>query len=405
MEIGAVLKTLQDPMGVPFYPAVFQALMVLTFALHIVLVNLTIGSSFLSVYGYLRNDERWKRLSGSLAKAVTINASMSILLGVAPLLFVQVLYDPFWYSSNLLSAAWVMGFLVIMALAYGFAYIFYLGGKKPGKGAGFAAYGIASFAFFLLAGVIMHVLGYQLLQPDKWLAWYAKGNSVDTSGTSLHAFQLPRFLHFIVPSFAMTGIFLMLYSWYFKNREDMDSEYLAWVGNMGARMALFFTAIQAIVGAWWLLVLPAEFRFASNPLFAAGALLGAGLLIFLYFAQKDPARFAVPAGMAGLAAVLGMSATREALRMKYAGRFAYSIFDYKVNLDFGSTALFLATFVMGLVIVSYLLAVAFQSGRVAGPYEASPSLQKLGKAGIALLLLWIVVVAGLGVVITVRNFL
>lgn len=404
MDIGAMLKTLQDPMGVPFYPVVFQALLVLTFALHILFVNFAIGTSFLSVYGHLKRDERWNRLSGSLARATTVNVSMAMLLGVAPLLFVQVLYDPFWYASNNLSAAWVMGFIGIMMLAYGLAYAFYLG-KKSGKGTGIAAYGIVSFALFLLAGVIMHALGYQLLQPEKWLAWYAKGNPVDTSGTSLHAFQLPRFLHFLVPSFSMTGIFLMLYAWYFKSREDMEKGYLDWVGKTGAEMAFLFTAVQSIIGFWWLLALPGEFRFFANPFLLAGAVLGAALLFFLYAARKDPARFAVPAGVAAFLAILGMACAREALRMKYAGRFAYSIFDYKVNLDLGSTALFFSTFAMGLVIVSYLLAVAFQSGRVAGPYEASPSLHKLGRASIVLLILWIVAVAGLGIVITVRNFL
>ncbi len=404
MEIGAMLKTLQDPMGVPFYPIVFQALMVLTFALHIAFVNLTLGTSFLSVYGYLNRDERWKRLSGSLVKAATVNASMTILLGVAPVLFIQVVYDPFWYASNLLSAAWVMGFIGIMMLAYSSAYVFYLK-RKSAKGTGIAAFGVASFALFLLAGFIMHVLGYQLLHPDQWLAWYAKGKSVNTSGTSLHAFQLPRFLHFVVPSFASTGIFLMLYSWYFKNREDMDKGYLEWVGKTGAEMAFFFAAVQAIVGFWWLLALPGEFRFFGNPFLLAGAAIGIALVLFLYVARKDPSKFAVPSGIAALVTILGMSATREALRMKYTGRFAYSIFDYKLNLDLGSTALFFGTFVMGLVIVSYLLTVVFQSGRVAGPYEASPSLHRLGKASIALMLAWIVVVAGLGIVITVRNFL
>jgi hypothetical protein len=404
MEIASMLKALRDPMGVPFFPVVFQLLMVLTFALHIMFVNFVLGTSFLSVYGHLRSDERWKRLSGSMAKAVTVNVSMAMLLGVAPLLFIQVVYDPFWYASNGLSAAWVMGFIGIMMLAYGFAYVAYLG-RESGKGPSVAAFGIASFVLFLLAGAIMHVLGYQLLQPEKWLAWYAKGNVVDTSGTSLHDFQLPRFLHFIVPSFAMTGIFLMLYSWYFKDRKDMDKGYLDWVGKVGARMAFAFTAIQAAVGFWWLFAIPGEFRFFANPFLVAGAALGVVLLVFLHFARKDPPRFAVLSGVLAFLAIFAMSYAREALRMRYVGRFAYSIFDYKLNVDYGSTALFLATFAMGLVIATYLLSVAFRSGRVAGPYEAGPALHKLGRISVVLLLLWIAVVAGLGIVITVRSFL
>lgn len=403
MEIGTILKVLQDPMGVPFYPVVFQVLMVLTFALHIIFVNFTLGTSFLSVYGYLKGGDNWGRLSKSLAKATTVNISMAMLLGIAPLLFVQVVYDPFWYASNTLSAAWVIGFIFIMMLGYSLTYVFYL--KRDSRGGGLAIFGITAFALFLLSGIIMHALGYQLLQPEKWLSWYIKGTAVNTSGTSLHAFQLPRFLHFIIPSFAMTGIFLMLYAWYFKNRTDFDKGYLEWVGRTGAKMAFTFTAVQAVVGFWWLFSLPGEFNFFTNPFFLIGAALGIVLLVLLYTAQKDPVKYAVPGILGAFLTIFGMSYAREALRMKYLGRFDYSIFEYKLNIDWGSTALFLSTFVMGLVIIGYLLSVAYKSGRVTGEFAATPSMNKWGRISIALLLIWIVVVAGLGVIISVRNYL
>ncbi len=402
MEIGVILKNLQDPMGIPFYPIVFQILMVLTFALHIMFVNFTLGSSFLSLYGYLKGGDHWGRLSKSLAKATTINSAMAIVLGVAPLLFVQVIYDPFWYTSNILSAAWVIGFIFIMMLAYSFAYVFYLKGRSTGGN--LAIFGILSFAFFVLAGVIIHVLNYQLLLPEKWLQWYIKGNSVDASGTSLHAFQLSRFLHFIIPSFAMTGILLMLYAWYFKEREDFDKSYLDWVGKIGAKIALIFTAIQALVGFWWLFSLPSELNFFTNPFFLVGAGLGIILLVLLFYAQKDPVKYAIPSILVGFLAIFGMSYAREALRMSYLSRFNYSIFDYKLTIDWGSTLLFLLTFVMGLVIIGYQVYVAYSSGRVKGEYVALPSIHKWGKVSIALLVAWLIVVVTLGVIITVRNY-
>lgn len=404
MEINTMLKALQDPMGVPFYPVVFQILMVLTFALHIMFVNFTLGTSFLAVYGHLKGEGYWWRLSRAMAKAVPANISMAMLLGIAPLLFVQVVYDPFWYASNTLSAAWVIGFIIIMMIAYSSTYVFYLGREKK-EGKGFAFFGILAVALFLLSGVIMHALSYQLLQPEKWLQWYIKGNAVDTSGTSLHAFQFPRFLHFIIPSFAVTGIFLMLYAWYFRNRSDMEREYLDWVGKTGAKMALIFTAIQAVVGFWWLLSLPREFNFITNPFFLIGAGLGIGLLFLLYSAQNAPVRYAVPTILGAFLTIFGMSYARESLRMKYLGRFDYSIFNYKLSIDWGSTALFLSTFVIGLVIIGYLLSVAYKSGRTTSEYVATPSMNKWGRISIALLLIWILIVAGLGILISVNNYL
>jgi hypothetical protein len=289
-------------------------------------------------------------------------------------------------------------------LGYSLTYIFYLKGG-PGKGAGFVAIGALSFVLFLLAGAVMHVLGYQLLQPEKWLQWYVEKSGVDASGTSLHAFQLPRFLHFVVPSFAMAGLFLMLYAWYFRDRPDVDREYLAWVAGTGARTAFLFTALQALVGVWWLFSLPPEFRFFTDPFFLIAVAMGVSLLFFLYRAGKDPFRYAVQAGVWAFLTIFAMSYAREALRTKYVGRFGYSIFDYKMNLDLGSTALFLCTFIAGVFIVSYQVYVAYASGRTAGQYAASPAVHKWGSAGVALLLLWIAAVAGLGIVISVKNYL
>jgi hypothetical protein len=396
-------------MGIPFFPGVFQALMVLIFALHIIFVNLALGTSFLSAYGYVRTGERWKYLSRSMVRAVTASLSMAILLGIAPLLFVQVIYDPFWYASNMLSAAWAIGFVFILMLAYSLTYVFYLkrdfGPKGVSRGRGFAVFGIAAFALLMLAGVVMHVLGYQLLLPGKWLDWYVKGNAVATSGTSLHAFQIPRFLHFIIPSFAMTGIFLMLYAWYFEKRPDRDGEYVRWVGQLGARMAFFSTALQAGIGIWWLVSLPSAFRFFANPWFLAGAGLGVSLLVLLYAARRAPTRYAVVSMAAALLVVTAMSSAREALRMEYLGQFGYSIFSCKLNIDLGSTALFLATLITGSVIVSYLLALAFKAGRTQGTYVAGASMNTWGRVSIVMLLLWIAAVVGLGIVISVRNYL
>ncbi len=66
---------------------------------------------------------------------------------------------------------------------------------------------------------------------------------------------------------------------------------------------------------------------------------------------------------------------------------------------------FLSTFVVGLAIVGYLLAVAYKSGKAAGEYVSTPSMNKWGNISIALLLIWIAIVAGLGIVISIKNYL
>ena len=113
----------------------------------------------------------------------------------------------------------------------------------------------------------------------------------------------------------------------------------------------------------------------------------------------------MPSIVGAFLTIFGMSYAREALRMKYLGRFDYSIFNYKLNIDWGSTVLFLSTFVMGLIIIGYLLSVAYKAGRTEEQYEATITMHRWGRISIALLLIWILIVAGLGVVISVRNYL
>jgi hypothetical protein len=402
MDTSALIKALQDPMGVPFFPVVFQLLMVLTFALHILCVNVTVGASALAVYGRLAGGEPWRKLARSMSKAATMSVSAAIVLGVAPLLFVQVVYAPFWYASNSLSAAWVIAFVFIMMAAFGLSYASSLRGEKSGS----AVFGAAALALFLLAGFIMHALNFQALQPEKWFGWYARAGGVDASGTTLHAFSLPRYLHFIVPAFAVTGVFLMLFAWYFEPRGDADRVQLDWTARLGSRLAFWATAVQVVVGFWFLLSLPGELSFVKNPIFLAATALGFVLLGYLgriHFAARRPQESAPTAALAITVVVLAMAAAREALRGAYLGRFDYAMSSNRVTLDWGSTALFFGTFVPGLVVLGYVLTVAFQSGRVAGRWEAGPRMQSWGRAAVGILLAWIVVVAGLGVVLTLRG--
>ncbi|MEF3169452.1 MAG: hypothetical protein K6360_09045 [Deltaproteobacteria bacterium] len=360
MEIAEFLQAMRDPSGIPFHPLVFQILMVLTFALHIMFVNFVVGGAFISLWGRIRGGHDGMRLSRALAQAVTIMLSVAIVLGVAPLLFVQVIYDPFWYTASVMSAWWTMGFLLAIGVAFYAFYGFYLGSRKTG---GNVLWSIIAIASVLVSAVIIHALSVEQLQPDKWREWLVNGLTVDVSGHGLYAFELPRILHFIVPSFAMAGIFLMLYAWYFRDRVDYNASYVDFVASLGARLAFWGTAVQAAVGIWWVLTIPKALEFIYNPFFLVGAVSGLLLLFYLSKARQAPVEYAVNSALFALGTILLMSYAREALRMAYLGGFGYSIFDYRVVTDWGSTVLFFATFLGGLVVVAYTCMVAFQAGK------------------------------------------
>ena len=96
-----------------------------TFALHIAAVQVMLGAGALTRRGAFSAITYWRRLAAAMLTTSKIAVSVAIVLGVAPLLFVQVVYDPFWYTSNVLSAWWVIGFIMLLIAGYIAMYVFY----------------------------------------------------------------------------------------------------------------------------------------------------------------------------------------------------------------------------------------------------------------------------------------
>ncbi len=395
--VASYVNQLRDVSGLPFYPWLFDFLLVLTLALHLLLVNLVLGGTSLLLWGRLFGGSFGLRLSRSLSRVLPISLSWAIVLGVAPLLFIQVIYDPFWYFSNVLSAWWALIFLGLIALAFSLSYVYYLRGGY--EGAGNPLWPLLSLAALLVTAGIIHALSLQAIHPEKWSAWIFGDGQSYRVGARLLAFELPRFLHFFLASLAITGIFLMLYARYFDTRPDYEPTYLSWVGRIGARTALIFSLLQAAAGLWWLLSLPADFRFYTHPLFLLGAGLGLALIGLLFRAQRDPRSYALKTAILAGLTVFFMSYAREALRMQYLSRAGYTFSDYPVHPSWSSTVLFLLTFVMGLVVLGYVGLVAYRAGR--GQKEVGA--HGWGKAALALCWLWIVVMVTLGLIISFKN--
>lgn len=401
MEVKNIIKILQDQMGVPFFPILFQFLMVLTFTLHIFFVNLTIGTLLISLYLSFKKNEFSKRLSSSLIKMTPISISMAILFGIAPLLFVQVIYDAFFYTASTLLGVYVTLFIFSMMIAYTSVYIGYFNRKK--REGIFKFFALISLLLFLFSGFIIHSVSYLSLLPDKWMSLYTSLSPVNTSGLNLKYIQISRFLHFIIPSLIQTGILIMLYSDYYKVREDFEKDYLEWSYKFGSKIVLISLILQILIGILFLLEVPFKFKFFLNPFLITGIILTLILLYLLYVSQKKVYSFSKILLLLSILTIFFMSYGREILRMNYLSQYDYSIYNYKMNLDLGSTLLFLLTFVMGLVIISFFIYISFKAGKVKGIYTSTEKEIKWGKLSISLMILWLFLIVLLGITITLKN--
>ena len=91
-----------DAAGLPGPPWLFHFLLVFTFFLHLIFMNLTLGGTLMAFVANLRGGNRPADPNAVLAKRLmgvnTYAISLAITTGVAPLLFVQVLYQPVSYT-------------------------------------------------------------------------------------------------------------------------------------------------------------------------------------------------------------------------------------------------------------------------------------------------------------------
>src|SRR5512135_480136 len=90
-----------DPAPLPGPPWLFQVLWVLTFLIHILLVNTVLGGSLLAALAGLSGAAR--REVQTLVTAVNSwTIALAVTFAIAPLLFIQVVLGRFFYTATVL---------------------------------------------------------------------------------------------------------------------------------------------------------------------------------------------------------------------------------------------------------------------------------------------------------------
>lgn len=394
MDMSLVLHALRDSAGVPFYPVVFQALYILTWALHIAFVLLALGGMTLSLIGNMKKaiDENWKLLTSHFIQVTKVSVSMLILLGIAPLLFTQVIYDPNWYVTNTLSGLWVVIFIYALLAGYSLWYWFYYANKNGNSSA--LLIGVLSLIAMVFSGVLMHAFAYESLQVEQWMSWYAPNGVIDTSGTSLHI-SLPRLAFMVSLSAPVVGIFLLNYADYFAKHNDYTTTYITFVRSLGKKIAIGGLLVSAVLFAIWVLTL----NMLLHPLVLAIVVC---VLILLGMVAKGSNSYIITLVL--VVTALLISTLREVIRMNIMSKYSYSIYDYAMNIDWPSVIMFLTTFVgVGFTAVGFMLTLAWKAGRTKGVYTADATVTKLANATVGITIIWAGVFLVWGILTVFKN--
>ncbi len=247
-----------DYQPIPF-PAplwLLQVLLVVGLFLHILPMNIALGgglvSSFCLVLGKRPNGEYWQRLGKALAHSLPLATSFAITQGIVPLLFLQLLYGPLYYSASILMAVPWLALVPMLGAGY-YGFYLYTYSKRPIQERSPWPLIATSLIFLAIAFMFTNTMTL-MLTPDKWAAMY-QGNAYGLNLNLNDAQLIPRYLHFVVAAFAVTGLLVGCFGLYWLRREKSYGE---WLLQKGALLFLIPTVLQLGIGTWFLLSLPRE---------------------------------------------------------------------------------------------------------------------------------------------------
>jgi len=299
------------PDAIPVSWGYFKFLLMLTFPLHLILMNSMLGSAAIALYACLKGDETSKRLAYELAKVIPFLIAFAVNLGVAALLFLQVLYGHFFYTSSIVMGAYWIAVIPLVLVAYYSAYLFDFKFSSLGKGA-VALVSLSLFIFLGIAFLFSNNITF-MLDPEAWNVYFA-----NPAGTSLNLGDpvlLPRYLHFIVGGIAVGGLFVALVG---KMKRKMASDVRAAAENIGMKVFTFFTGVQVASGFWFLLSLPQDvIRLFTGGDALATLIFIAGFLLALVVLAAGISRKVYAIAVLVVPLVYIMSFMRDSVRSGY----------------------------------------------------------------------------------------
>jgi hypothetical protein len=341
-----------NPLPAPYW--LLKLLLIVTFVLHIVAMNFMLGGAVLALTARWsgKDREHSKRVFFDLAKKLPVLLPATVSLGIAPLLFLQVLYGQYFYTSSIVMAwPWFLVLVFLTVAYYGFYYVSCRSGHDGGRA---GAVMLMSTLLVALVGFIFSnniTLGQT---PTRWAAKYfahPSGWGLNLDGPTL----FPRFLHFFIAAVTMGGIllvFLALANW------KRDNEYARQVLEFGGKAFLYATMAQFVAGPVFLLTLPRNLRMmfmGDKPLATALLLVGiaggvAAIVVMSNALRSGNIRAAafVAPGLMGVV-IACMSVMRDLLRDAYLQPY-FRPDQFTVKTQWQALPLFLAVFAGGVVL-------------------------------------------------------
>ncbi len=255
--------SIPESISLPESDPMVHGLLILAFLVHAIFMNLVVGGTLVTIMtdaiGIVSGRMHYRQLATTLANWLPGFLGVAVVLGVMPLVLVQVLYGPLFAPAvNILGDLWIMAFIAAM-LGYGGLYgythwrasLIYRPGIQLALGTVIAAMFLGVAFVFVTASVLM-------LHSEQWANIQQGGFLSVLSLPTL----LPRYGHLVLAAVAGMGIFLVCYGLYLtwsgqaSIGDEPKERYATWVTRYGVAWMLTGTLPQIVMGPWLLLALP-----------------------------------------------------------------------------------------------------------------------------------------------------
>jgi hypothetical protein len=354
------------PFGLPWPTAMYLTLFIITAAIYMVFMNYVLAGAIVLVLAYLAPGARQRVDGGPSGTArsglglilkvvrdwLPAILGLAIAAGIAPLLFLQILYKRQFYTANLLLFNRFMLLLPALILAYYMLYLIKSNGLAGRWGAlrGPATI-VAAACFFYTAWAWTenHVL---ILNEEAWKSQYASGNYIYRN-----AEIWPRLGYWITASFATLAVAVAWQLYWGRRLHDSVNVDLATRRlRMLAILGLTTSAAEAWLWVVWLDT-PAREPVISNLAlpYSLAALAGmgiqvAGWLPFTTATKLTITRLAIISTGNALT-IVGALVVREARRL--AAIDITTLYDtHRQAASVGGMGVFLAFFAINAAVIA-----------------------------------------------------
>jgi hypothetical protein len=312
--------------GYPVIPgsAMFlDHLLGLLFIVHILFMNYVLAAPLLTVWYLWTRPSDGRMFAKWISAALPVMFTFAINFGVASLLFVQALYaDRFFTANVILGKIWLSVIGLLMVAYYGVYYVRGVLVKSERGGLRVGLGGLVITGLVWAIALIMIANYFITTDQANWHSLLKSPNGVIQNTTFI-----PRALHFIFGSFAVTGLWMVWMSWWRGKRGAAESDVLSF-RRQGLLLAAGATGFQVIDGIWFLLLQPSEIWDAlfsgSIPgmVWISGVAAGLMLLGSLIVAAVFPLRAFWQKVSTGLLfwTLIGMVAGRDVIRHSLFGK-------------------------------------------------------------------------------------